>query len=98
MNPEELNQFREDKKDFLKWLGGKVLQLEDAPLSLRADFETMLTAIQRMELKDFSIPRLIMLIDRLIVGCDFLKNQLIELKSEIKLHRSNIYRSHNKEN
>jgi hypothetical protein len=98
MNPEELNQFREDRKDFLKWLGGKALQLEDAPLSLKADFEKLLTAIQRMELKDFSIPGLIMIVDQLIVQCDCLKNQLIELKSEIKLHRSHIYRSHNKEN
>lgn len=103
MNPEELNQFRENKKDFLHWFGKEVLSLEDTAQSLNAQFKRVLQTIQNMEGKnfhqkeDFSIPILILLVDRLIAQCDCIKNQLIELKWQMKLHRSHIYRSHNKE-
>lgn len=83
------DEFRRAKKSFLNLLGGKVIQLEDTPLSLKAGFEKLLKKITEMEKgREFSIPVLILLIDELITWCDFTKNQLIELKWFVKFQRS----------
>lgn len=97
MDADKLKAIKKKQEEFLELLGGYLLQIDDEPLSLKRGFEDIFSTINKMKASGgLSIPELILLIDRLISGCDYLKNKLIEVKWYIQSEHSDIY-NQNKE-